>query len=137
MRSSERYSRDTRSGAPRSRAVGWFVLGAVFLLLVGILLVTTTMESPPFTENWLIVSTVEIGMLLIIICGAIIAVGLLKLRKRRQSMRPARPSDGNDGRAGEGLFDDRLRRIEALHRDGVLTDGEYRRKRRQILDEKW
>ncbi len=137
MRSSERYSRDTPSGAPRSRAVGWVVLGAVFLLLVGILLVTTTMESPPFTENWLIVSTVEIGMLLIIICGAVIAAGLLKFRKRRQNMRLASPSDGNDGRAGEGLFDDRLRRIEALRRDGVLTDGEYRRKRREILDEKW
>ena len=137
MRGSARYSQDTRSGAPRSRSVGWVVLGAVFLLLVGILLVTTTMKSPPFSENWLIVSTVEIGMLLIIICGAVIAVGLLKFRKRRQNMRPASPSDDDDGRAGEGLFDDRLRRIEALYRDGILTDGEYRRKRREILDEKW
>lgn len=137
MRGSERYSPDTRSGAPRSRAVGWVVLGAVFLLLVGTLLVTTTMESPPFSENWLVAGTVEIGMLLIIICGAVIAVGLLKLRQRRQNMRPARPSESDDGRAGEGLFDDRLRRIEALYRDGVLTDGEYRRKRREILDEKW
>lgn len=137
MRGSARVSPDTRPGAPRSRTVGWVVLGAVFLLLVGTLLVTTTMESPPFTESWLIASTVEIGMLLIIIGGAVIAVGLLKLRQRRQNMRSASPSDGADGRAGDGLFDDRLRRIEALYRDGVLTDGEYRRKRREILDEKW
>jgi hypothetical protein len=34
-------------------------------------------------------------------------------------------------------FGTRLRELEALRKDGLLTEEEYQRKRREILDEKW
>ena len=34
-------------------------------------------------------------------------------------------------------FGARLRELEALRKDGLLTEEEYQRKRREILDEKW
>jgi len=34
-------------------------------------------------------------------------------------------------------FDERLRKLEGLHRDGLVSEAEYRRKRDEILAEKW
>ncbi len=34
-------------------------------------------------------------------------------------------------------FDDRLRKLEGLKKDGLVTDEEYRAKRAEILGEKW
>ncbi len=34
-------------------------------------------------------------------------------------------------------FDDRLRKLEGLKRDGLISDTEYRSKRSRILDENW
>jgi hypothetical protein len=40
--------------------------------------------------------------------------------------------------SGEPLpFDERLRRLELLQKDGLLTDEEYRRKRAELMDERW
>jgi hypothetical protein len=34
-------------------------------------------------------------------------------------------------------FDERLRRLEQLKREGLVTDEEYQRKRAELLDERW
>ncbi|GAB5047367.1 SHOCT domain-containing protein [Thermodesulfovibrio sp. TK110] len=34
-------------------------------------------------------------------------------------------------------FETKLRKLEALRKDGLITDEEYRQKRKEIMDEKW
>jgi hypothetical protein len=34
-------------------------------------------------------------------------------------------------------FDERLRRLEHLREEGLVTDDEYQRKRAELLDERW
>lgn len=46
-------------------------------------------------------------------------------------------SPRSDGAAAVGDFEERLRKVEALKRDGLLSESEYRDKREQILREKW
>jgi hypothetical protein len=36
-----------------------------------------------------------------------------------------------------GAFDERLRRLEGLRADGLITEAEYERKRTEILAERW
>lgn len=52
---------------------------------------------------------------------------------RFQGQEPPHP----DGAGPGGDFEARLRKLEALKRDGLLSESEYRDKREQILREKW
>lgn len=45
---------------------------------------------------------------------------------------PSRPSD-----VLSADFEDRLRKLDALRRDGLVTDAEYHAKRAEILAERW
>lgn len=38
---------------------------------------------------------------------------------------------------GELPFDEKLRRLEKLRQDGLLTEAEYKQKRAELLNEKW
>lgn len=49
-----------------------------------------------------------------------------KAPDKKEDSAPTRPDFGT-----------RLRELEALKKDGLLTEDEYQRKRREILDEKW
>ncbi len=42
-----------------------------------------------------------------------------------------------DAAGGKPDFSVRLREVEALRKEGLLTEEEYQRKRKEILDEKW
>ncbi len=42
-----------------------------------------------------------------------------------------------EGETGGGDFETRLRKLEALKKDGLITEEEYKQKRREIMDEKW
>ncbi len=47
-------------------------------------------------------------------------------------------ASGREGEAGgKPDFSVRLREVEALRKEGLLTEEEYQRKRKEILDEKW
>jgi hypothetical protein len=39
--------------------------------------------------------------------------------------------------AGQGDFEGRLRKLESLRRDGLISEAEYARKRAEILGERW
>lgn len=44
----------------------------------------------------------------------------------------------SDGEANESTsFDERLRKLEGLRRDRLISDEEYRNKRKEIMDGKW
>ena len=40
------------------------------------------------------------------------------------------------GKAGV-FFDDKLRRLERLRKEGLITEEEYRKKRTEIIEQKW
>ena len=82
-------------------------------------------------------SWVELGVLLSLVGGVVVAVILFRAGTRGRAMEGRVGRHADAAQTGENPFDDRLRRLEALHRDGLLAQGEYRRKRREILDEKW
>ena len=73
---------------------------------------------------------IEISVLLGLIAGVIVVVILI----RGMTGRRAKGSGaGADTVQTEGQsFDDRLRRLETLRRDGIVSNGEYRRKRQEI-----
>ncbi len=48
---------------------------------------------------------------------------------------PGAPEGGSAQPSGD--FADRLRKLDALRADGLVTDEEYREKRSQILGERW
>jgi hypothetical protein len=49
------------------------------------------------------------------------------------------PVSGNQPAPGETslTFDERLRRLEKLRSDGLISEEEYRQKRAEMLEEKW
>lgn len=132
MREGKRSTGNAGSGGYRSSVVGWVTLAAVFSLLLGTLLVITEVEPRFLSGSLFIVSTVDSGVQLVIIAAAVLAVILMKMRKRQ----PVSATGGKPFKTGSALFDDRLRRVETLYRDDVLSEGEYKRKRREILDGK-
>jgi hypothetical protein len=43
----------------------------------------------------------------------------------------------NDPRKNEDDFERKLRKIDRLYKDGIITEEEFRRKREEMLREKW
>jgi hypothetical protein len=83
MKGMRRRFADALAGLP-SPVVGAGILTAVLVLLVGLLLVLDLFDFPQISRTLLLTTRVELGALLTIVCGAIIAAGVRVLRKRRQ-----------------------------------------------------
>jgi len=47
------------------------------------------------------------------------------------------PAGKEEAGRGKPDFSVRLREVESLRKEGLLTEEEYQRKRKEILDEKW
>lgn len=61
-----------------------------------------------------------------------LAIDVVEIEKEDES-RSAVSSPG-----GESMdFEAKLRKLEALRKDGILSEEEYQRKRKEILDQKW
>jgi hypothetical protein len=61
--------------------------------------------------------------------------GVVEIETETDAVAPA-PGAAAPMAAGAD-FDDRLRKLEGLKKDGLVTDEEYRAKRAEILGEKW
>jgi len=46
-------------------------------------------------------------------------------------------SEGDAGEPSDKDFETRLRKVESLKKDGLITEDEYRQKREEIVKEKW
>lgn len=68
--------------------------------------------------------------------GVIIAYGIYNLVSRKGVIEIESGPTGPD-KADKGDPEARLRRLEALKKDGLVTDEEYRAKRAKIMAEKW
>ena len=85
-------------------------------------------EARPFVAIFALIWTV--------VCIALIAhsIKVLKLIKMGK-FEIAEISDPNP--ENESDFSSRLRNLEALKKDGLISEGEYQKKRKVIMQEKW
>jgi len=132
----------TAGGLTRSAAGFTAAIGVLFLIF-GVVFMVVVMQDTPDSEDGL--AMLQMGFLVIWVaaCLGIVVYGLRVFATPKD---PAAASflqleeEGSGGPAGGAdgaAFDVRLRKLEALRKDGLLTEEEYRRKRADILGEKW
>ncbi len=71
-----------------------------------------------------------------LVLGVIIAYGIYNLTSRKGVVEIDVEPKTPDAKAVPD-FDERLRKLEALKKDGLVTEDEYRVKRNEIMSEKW
>jgi hypothetical protein len=71
-----------------------------------------------------------------LVLGVIIAYGIYNLTSRKGVVEIDVEPKTPDAKAVPD-FDERLRKLEALRKDGLVTEDEYRVKRNEIMSEKW
>lgn len=123
----------------RSAAGMSAVIGLLFMAF-GVIFFSTVMEETPPSEGGLRLLQGAFLVIWIVACAAIVFVNLRIFIKAKN---PADDSilqleeDTGNGSAAGADFDARLRKVEGLRRDGLITEEEYQRKRAEIFDEKW
>ncbi len=119
------------------------ILVAALFLVFGVVLVGSGWQEVGAAEVGLLVALGLFATIWIVACASII---VLFTRVLRRSPEPGANSlvdlefeDAPDERAQDapGDFSERLRSLEALKKDGLVSDSEYRQKRAGILGEKW
>jgi hypothetical protein len=112
----------------RSSVVMGLVIALAFLVFGIVFLVVMAAE-----RSW-----VGVGFLAFWIICVLVMIGYLvhMLRNRRVAFEI---ETGGDGEAGDPKpdFAARLRDLEALRKDGLVTEDEYRAKRAEILGRRW
>lgn len=71
-----------------------------------------------------------------IVLGIIIVYGIYNLTSRKGVVEIDAESPSPEAKPGPD-FDDKLRKLESLRKDGLVTDEEFAAKRAQIMAEKW
>ena len=123
-------------GATRTAAKAGVVVIILFLVF-GMGFVGVVLDETPESETTLRILLAGFGVIWIVGCGAILRFYVRILRGQRIGAPDSllHIEESSDGRGAD--FDDRLRKVEVLHRDGLLSEAEYMRKREEIVNEKW
>lgn len=112
--------------------VSMIVAGGIFLLFAAVPLGTAEGEARPFA--------LVFGAIWILVCLSFIGYGIHVLVSDRPAVGMVLEVDGptpGASSAPDGDFAARLRDLEKLREDHLVTEEEYRRKRGEILDERW
>ncbi len=115
---------------------------AIFFLLFGLLFAFVVGMETPESETGL--RLLQAGFLLLWIVGCIsMIVMYVRLLSAHKKPQDSSLLDLHLGAASAdtpvqgGDFADRLRKLEALKADGLVSESEYHSKRKEILQEKW
>ena len=119
---------------------------AAIVVAAGFLVFGLVLASVGFREN----GNEPVLRFLILLFGVIWAaacVGIIVFNARLLGRKGSAGTESlfeieteEDGRAGNNAgdaFDSRLRKLEGLRKDGLITEDEYRRKRGEIMGQKW
>jgi len=117
------------------------VVAALFLVF-GLAFAAVVLGEMPESEGGL---RILVGLFFVIFVGVCIAmvVTFARVSSAKASPRDRSIVDVELGAPGaeppvqEKDFETRLRRLEALKRDGMISEAEYRDKRAQIVGERW
>ena len=113
----------------RPLLIAQVILGIFFLLFGMMFIFIADDEARPFVAVFLLIWVTA--------CIAIImhAVKLLRLMKKIGKIEVAEIEGAVEDASGD--FAERLRALEALKNDGLISDDEYREKRAEIMQTKW
>lgn len=113
-----------------TRAMLWaqIILGVLFLPFGLLLLFMAEGEARPFAAIFALIWAVA--------CIAIIVIAVRALRLVKTGKIEVAEVDGTGNKMASD-FAARLRDLEALKRDGLISDNEYQQKRAEIMQEKW
>jgi hypothetical protein len=112
----------------RTMLLAQIILGVLFLLFGMVLLNASEGEAQPFVAIFALIWAIG--------CISIIVTGVQALRLVKKGKIEIAEIGVTSGEM-EGDFAVRLRDLEALKKDGLISDGEYQRKRAEIMQEKW
>ncbi len=105
---------------------------AVAMVFFGIFFLTMVTKDSGFESGPL----TGFMILWFLVLGVIIAYGIYNLTSRKGVVEIDVGPKTPDIKTGPD-FDERLRKLESLKKDGLVTDEEYRIKRNEIMSEKW
>lgn len=116
---------------------------AVLFLLFGLVFGFVALQESPDSEGRMMILMGGFFLIWVVACIALILFYVRMLSKLRgpedQSLVNFQfEASGKSDSSGPGNdFAGRLRQLEELRQDVLITDVEYREKRAQILEEKW
>ena len=111
--------------------VGVVVVG--LMLFWGLGFGLDVLSETPESEGGLKIMISLFFLVWAVACGAIL-LSFLRVARQRGS---ASPESFLDVEYQGADFDDRLRKLEILRREGLVTEDEYTVKRSEIMAEKW
>lgn len=120
-------------------AAGMGAVIAGLFLVFGVIFFVVALEDTPSSEGGLQLLQAAFFVIWVVVCLGIAIVNL------RIFIKAKNPADDSilqlEEEAGEAPavadFDVRLRKLETLRQDGLITEDEYQAKRAQLLEEKW
>lgn len=130
------------AGTISRSAAGLGAIVAVLFLIFGAIFFSVTMAETSSSEGGLLMVQIAFMVIWIVGCSAIAMINLRIFIKARNpaeaSLFQLEDDAGEEAAAtSDAAFDVRLRKLESLRKDGLITDDEYRHKRAEILEEKW
>lgn len=110
---------------------------AVLFLVFGLVFGVVVMQETPSSESGLRLLQGGFFLIWVVVCVAMIVTygRVLSRRPGENSLLEITDLPGDSGAAGN--FAERLRQLEGLKRDGLISEEEFQAKRAQILGEKW
>jgi hypothetical protein len=106
---------------------------AVLFLLFGLALAAAALPDMPASETGLRVAFGAFMLIWVVACGAII-VSLARVQAAGRGAAPGSLLELQSDGSGHGQdLDTRLRKLEGLRRDGLLSEVEYQEQRRRAL----
>jgi hypothetical protein len=106
------------------------VVASLFLLF-GLVLAAVVLPDLPSSETGLKVALGAFMLIWVAACGAIL-VSLARVRAAAQGAAPGSLLELQSDGPGQDL-DTRLRKLEGLRRDGLLSEAEFQEQRRRAL----
>lgn len=130
----------TPGGLTTLQAKIGIVVAALFLLLGLVFGVVVGLENTSSSEGGLMILQGVFLLIWVVVCLSIIVFYARLLSKKtpaQNSLLDVHLENTVDTVTNTGDFESRLRKLEQLKRDGLITELEYVAKREKILQEKW
>lgn len=83
------------------------------------------------------VGFIAIWMLFVLLIGAVFVYNLFNKNEKTSIAEEITFTQDQPQGETQGDFDTRLRKLELLRKDQLITEAEYRKKREEILSSKW